>query len=146
MKKIAIAVAALTAGGLIYVIWRPESLLMFSWFDRLGIGSAIGSIRQFSDERFPLMRGWILNSLPHALWLFSGLLCLHTIWGRHEDSPLTFWCSVLVSIAVLSEIAQLGHLLPGTFDIGDLVGMVAACTLAYVVLNQPKRKERSVYK
>lgn len=141
MKKIGIAFAALAAGGMIYVIWRPKSLLMFSWFDTLGIGKPIAVIRLFTHDHFPTMPSWIVYSLPNALWLFSGLLCFHSVWDPTEHRPLILWCSLFVVIAFLWEIAQLAHLLPGAFDIGDIAGMIAACALCYIVVNQPNRKE-----
>ena len=35
--KVTIGIVALSVGGIIYILYRTDSLLMFSWFQKLGM-------------------------------------------------------------------------------------------------------------
>ena len=57
----------LLAGGLLYIAFRSEQLLMFEWFAWLGMSPALAVIRQTAQ---PLKSGlpcWVYLSLPNAL-------------------------------------------------------------------------------
>ena len=82
------------------------------------------------------------GTLAFGSWLFSDLVLLNAVWGHHAPGPFLFWSSALVGMAVLSEMGQKIGILPGTFDAGDLLGMLGACVAGYVVINRPKLKER----
>lgn len=38
----------LAIGGLIYVLWRSDSLLMFRWFEALGVAKLVAQLRVFA--------------------------------------------------------------------------------------------------
>lgn len=113
-------------GGLLYVAYRPPSLLMFRWFEAIGLGPAVASIRIAASELHPPPT-WAIGSLPYALWLLSGLLVLACIWrGSAGFAPLG-WMGLLVAIAVGGELGQWLGAVPGTFDPVDLAFVLAAC-------------------
>jgi len=120
------ALLAMLVGGLLYLLYRPTSLLMFRWFEALGLDSAVEQLRAVATQH-PRPPAWAINSLPHALWLLSGLLLFAWIWRGRAGSAASAWMGVLVAFAAGGEIGQWCGLVPGTFDPIDLALVVAAC-------------------
>lgn len=143
-KKLLLPLAAIALGGMIYLLYRPQSLLMFEWFEGIGAGGAIAFARKLAGPSFPFLSNWFVNSLPQALWLFGGILWLAGIWNRKEKFQVFFWCGILFLGTVLAEFAQLWKLLPGTFDITDLAGVVAGGAAAALVVKNQWEKESTV--
>lgn len=130
--KILIASASLLIGGLIYVIYRTENLLMFSWFSNLGLSENILFLRK-SFGGYALCP-WGKYNMPAALWLFAYLYIIDAIWSNYQLTKLYkifFWFMPILSI--LSEIFQLFHLLPGTFDILDMATYIMAIIIYFLI-------------
>lgn len=120
-----LAVACLFAGSLIYLLFRPTSLLMFHWADQLGVTELIVSLRKdvhFSDG----INAWVVYSLPFSLWLVSGLFFVNGVWGKSNTKGRIFWFWSIPVLSILSELAQNLRLLPGRFDPVDLVSIIIA--------------------
>ena len=111
-----VATVALLLGGSIYVAYRAETLLMFSWFP------VLKSFRAFLRQHIALdgWPEWFLYALPDGMWILSYLLVIGTIWDfRMKDCILLLL--LMPVIAISSEILQFFHLMHGTFDVYDLV-------------------------
>jgi len=142
MRKFVIALIALLAGGLIYVCWRSETLIMFTWFDTLGIAKPIEALRNTMSGFSHLLPGWFLFSLPNALWLFSGLVIFDAIWGPVTSFSKLLWLSILWFIAVGIEVGKVLRLLPGTFDPLDIALMLIASLCALKIIFTSRQVER----
>lgn len=103
-------------GGLIYIIWRSTSLLMFSWFDGFGLTSLINALRNISFA----VPGWVIYSLPSGLWIYSFSFILIYIWHDAKSKSKYLWMSLAPIIALGSELGQLIGVIPGTFDLADI--------------------------
>ena len=129
--KVMLSLVILLLGGLVYVIYRDKSLLMFNWFDSIGIGNEIDGLRRlFQGEG---IYGWVKYSLPDGLWLFSYMFIVDAIWDseRNAMSMLFLWGLPVVSI--LSECLQYFGLLPGVFDWMDMASYLLAITLFLII-------------
>jgi len=144
MKKGLVAIASITVGGVIYVGWRPESLRMFSWFETMGLEYPIMLARCVAQQCVPALPSWALYSLPQALWILGGLTGLSAIWSSQGSCPQMLWSIALISFAVLAEMGQFVHLLPGAFDVVDVGGIVAA-GLAGLSVFRPSTQEEEVH-
>lgn len=116
-----ISLFSMFIGGLIYLLWRPPTLLMFSWCKSVGIFEFIQQMRStlcFIKDYLP---AWFVYSLPQALWCFSGLCCIHAIWINKTQTHECFWLAITLALPILTEIMQLFHVISGTYDIVDLV-------------------------
>ena len=120
----------LLTGGLIYILFRADSLLMFRWFDKLGAGDFINSCRQHTVGQFTLPT-WVVYSLPDALWIFSFTSLMIAIWKGKFSIHSVFWVFIAPTIGLLSEIGQAFHFVRGTFDITDLTLILIASTLPF---------------
>lgn len=130
---ISLAAVSLVAGSAIYILFRPTSLLMFQWFNAIGLMGKIEALRNNPPIEAYRLPPWVIFSLPFALWVLSYMLCIETIWWRSRSHwrDLWFWCVAVVSI--VSEFCQLLGVLPGTFDLADLLAIGIAVTFGVAV-------------
>jgi hypothetical protein len=124
------AILLLAIGGLIYALWRSPSLLMFHWFDAGGIAPIIDRSRGYVHSIH--VATWIRYSLPDALWACSGVFLFSAIWAESASPVRYIWISIAPLLAIGGELAQFMHLIPGTFDVVDLLVCVflSAASLA----------------
>ena len=106
-------------GCLIYVLFRTDTLLYNKIFGNFF--SPIGSPKTFLQKI-------IIFSLPDGLWAMSYTMLIFHL--RNDKTFKTLIWSILIPvIGILSEIGQLYYLIPGTFDIIDLIMYIIAPTL-----------------
>ena len=131
VTKVMLSLLILLLGGLVYVIYRDKSLLMFDWFDAIGISNEIDGLRRlFQGEG---IYGWVKYSLPDGLWAFSYMFLVDAIWnGSRSKSSFIFIYSLPV-IALLSEFFQYFGLLPGVFDWMDVASYLFAIILFVII-------------
>lgn len=142
MKRLLIAVASLSVGALIYILWRSETLMMFIWFDRLYLANFIGSLRAGASDLSAALPTWVVFSLPNALWFFSGILAFDIMWGSGSSLAKVAWLSLFSTIAVGSEVGQAFRLFPGTFDWHDMALMIVGGFAALLFIVSGNRKGR----
>ena len=107
-------------GCLIYVLFRTDTLL---YNKLLGIFfTPIASANTF-------LQRIIVFSLPDGLWAMSYTMLIFHL--RKDKTVRTLiWSIIIPIVGILSEIGQLYYLIPGTFDIIDLIMYIVAPTLA----------------
>ena len=123
-------VLPLLSGGLIYILFRADSLLMFRWFDKLGATAFISFCRQHTVGQFSLPT-WFIYSLPDALWIFSFTRLMLAIWQDKFSVQSIFWILIAPTIGLLSEIGQAFDFVRGTFDLSDLTFILIASALPF---------------
>lgn len=128
----------------IYILFRPESLLMFRWANSLGVLPSIHSLREYSQGLKPIIPAWVIYSLPFALWTASYMLFVQAIWAGHKSISRAIWFWAVPVISLTAELCQYARLVPGTFDILDLLTIVfaAALVLAFIAFVQIQPQEK----
>lgn len=139
-KNTVIGIVSIILGGIIYVLWREQTLLMFKWFDSLGLTPAIILIRSLAVAYLSILPNWLCYSLPNALWFFGGVLLFSSIW-KNFFAERILWISIFVVIGIGCEIGQLAGVLPGTYDNTDIVLMLMFIPLAILIGNNQVIKE-----
>ncbi|MCR4768959.1 MAG: hypothetical protein K5874_01940 [Bacteroidaceae bacterium] len=129
--KATIGITALIVGGLLYVIFRSKSLLMFEWFRMIGLSDMVENLRT-KNSGFNLYE-WVKDSLPAGLWLFSYLFVIDSLWGYDKNLVYYLFLSVLPAIAICSEFMQFSGMLSGTFDYMDLISYMAAILIFILI-------------
>lgn len=124
--KAILATLALLIGGAIYVLWRGKSLLMFTWFDALGMGRFVEALREYAGPYSQVFPHWVYFSLPQALWLFGGIVFFHCIWRNGAFLNKLLWITVFAVTAFGFELGQYLHLVPGYFDLSDMLLLIVA--------------------
>ena len=129
------------AGGMIYLMFRSESLVMFRWCEELHIKEYVDSLRM--PFTLPQL---IIYSLPDGLWLCSYVLFVSTIWSfdLKQGWPYVF---SLPAIAIGSELAQAFDWMRGTFDWMDLtcyvLGLLSGCVIVKYLKLRDNEKEKN---
>lgn len=121
------------SGGLIYVLFRQDSLKMFSWFESVNLSNSISEMRLFTLPLSIYLPDWFLYSLPDGLWLFSYVSFLLVVWGNVISKHNIHWVILVPLIAIFSELGQLIKVIPGTFDVVDLCSYVLGAVLPILI-------------
>lgn len=134
MRRMLAAITAMFLGGMLYILFRSESLAMFKWFAAMGIKEEVQASRLMAQPHLSNLPQWVYLSLPQALWYFSGLLAFECIWGTSPGTrrQRLAWMLIFSVLAFFLEAGQIIHVVPGNFDPLDLglllvvLGIVAA--------------------
>lgn len=118
-------------GGLIYLLFRNNGLLMFSWFGHLGLTPIIQSLRYSTLELKQFLPKWVVYSVPDFLWTYSLTAFMVIVWNNKLSSNNFFWILAAPLISIIFELGQLFGFIRGTFDLTDLLFILLA---AYIPL------------
>lgn len=135
-----LAIVALTVGGGIYILYRPETLLMFRWTDALHLNRFVENIRQLMSIYTP--SDFIKYSLPDGLWSIAYFLIMLSIWGKIGKESVA-WLCLMPIFALVSEFMQLTPLIPGRFDVLDVVcySVPLIMLIAIIIIKKCTRKK-----
>lgn len=109
--------------------------LILYWGFRKGlIINKLIDIKLFRNDfsGFPLP-DWCIYSLPDALWMFSLILLIITLWDFNFNKYCIIWISISYLTGIMFEILQKTTLIKGTFDYKDLVFMTIASILPILI-------------
>jgi len=121
-------------GGCVYTIFREKSLLMFKWFNLLGISKQIDYLRvYFSEINIP---NWILFNYPDGVWIYSFVSLMLIVWENEESSLKKFWYMIVPILGICAEIGQYINIVPGTFDILDLFFCLIGTILPFILISR----------
>jgi|SRR5690554_48677 len=134
MKKIALGLTPTFLGGLIYLVYRNDSLEMFNWFEQINLGSFVNFLRTNEFLQNLSLPAWVKYSLPNALWLFSFTYLLLLIWNFKINKQSILWVFIAPVIGVAFEVGQFFKLVSGTFDINDLFLLTLAAILPFSLM------------
>ncbi|MBQ9229873.1 MAG: hypothetical protein IJ190_01700 [Prevotella sp.] len=118
-RQIPLGLLLLVVGGMIYVSFRPTSLLLFHSLDFLGLSAGVDAWRDLVSEWRP--HEFIVYSLPGGLWAAAYILLTHGLLAYKPALPRVCIASLIPLTGIGSELLQRWGLLPGTFDIADLL-------------------------
>ena len=127
-------VSPLILGGMIYIVYRPTTLMMFGWIDFVGMSDLVAEIRivapHFSNNFFSDL---VIFSLPHGIWVYSLTWSYLLIWGSKKSIEVTVWVFSGIITGVGGEIGQLVGFIGGTYDATDVIVCVL-CGIIPIIL------------
>jgi hypothetical protein len=115
-------IAPLAIGVLVYVAFRAPNVRVVTWFPR-GVVAWLHAL-----VAHVAMPAFVAGSLPDLAWAFAFGAALALVWDGASLREKTPWLVAGGLLAVGVELGQAVHVVPGTFDIVDLV----AITLGYL--------------
>ena len=124
-------------GGIIYIIFRDKNLIMFKWFNKIGILDFIDYLRYLFSNLI-LLPNWIKFNLPDGIWTYSLTSLMLIIWYRETEN---FWFLYLFIpiLGLMFELGQLMKIIPGTYDNIDIAFVLIATISPYFfILNNKK--------
>ena len=128
----------LLLGGLVYISFRQDTLKMFRWFDSINLSAVISELRLLTLPLSDHLPNWFLYSLPDGLWICSYLSVLLVVWDNVISKHNIHWLLLVPMIAIFSEIGQLFKIVPGTFDILDLIFYLGGTVLPILIFTNSK--------
>ena len=123
-------------GGSIYTLWRKPSLLLFNWYEWLGLSNLVGKLRHQMAFAQSYLPDWVLFSLPDACWAYALTAFMILIWQETKVGwykPI--WASSGLLLGVGSELLQWIGFIQGTFDLTDLIGCALAPLISWLLIN-----------
>lgn len=123
-------------GGFIYILFRPKTLLMFCWFDAIGMNGYINRLRD--SVTHITLNQTTLYCIPNGLWIASYILMVNAIVSKQNKNNLLFWSFLLPTLAVLFELLQIVNLIPGVFDVFDLICYIIPLFIYLIYLKYEK--------
>lgn len=136
MAVMAAGVVLLFLGGMLYVLYRPQSLLLFRVADGMGLTDAIGGWRHAAAPFAPAE--FVVYNLPAGLWALSYVLIVGTLAQGLPSVKRWVAVAFVPLVGVVSELMQAARLLPGIFDWIDLALYAAPLALYavyYIIIN-----------
>ena len=112
----------LLGGSFLYIIFRPDVLFL------LPFENAIDEIPPFEIQH-GIVAYTIIYNLPDALWYAAILFLQKNPWKTKWN-----WIAVFtVSLPFIHELCQLTGVLPGTFDLADLLFYIITLTIFLII-------------
>jgi hypothetical protein len=136
--KIFIGILPVFLGGLIYLTYRVDSLLMFNWFKIIGLTDLVNFLRTDNILQNLTIPNWVKFSLPDALWLFSFTYIILLLWDFKITRQSAFWIFIAPTVGLFSEIGQLIGIISGTFDKVDLLLLILSTALPFYSVSNLK--------
>jgi len=124
------SIISLISGTVVYPLFRGPNLLVWSLFPK----------PEFWDEfRIPLKdKGFLLSlfvdSGPDCLWFLSGVLALRGVW-LFEQKTMAIYTAFFYIVAASYNAGQYFGIIPGTFDIFDLLTMSGVALIEGIIFN-----------
>ena len=117
--QILAGVILLVAGGLIYTLFRPTTLLGFRLTDAIGLSPLINNWRTALATQQPAT--FIVYCLPNGLWSAAFILIMDRLFAHQTLRQRLCWAAVIPGIGIAAELLQEVGIVPGTFDWLDIL-------------------------
>lgn len=106
--------------GMIYVLARPTSIILFSWLNEVGLEDFIFNIRSVINANH-YINDWFLYNSPALFWSFSFTCFLGVIWSFNFDFESIGLFLIPMCLGIITEVLQEIGVIKGTFDIVDII-------------------------
>lgn len=132
--RLSLSILALISGGFVYAVFRTDNAFMFNWFGKVGVSGFIYNLRETLGD-FSIYY-WVKYNLPAALWLLAYLFAIASIWSNYKETTcFKFFIWLMPFMALMTEVLQLMGIIPGTFDISDILSYFIVTTL-FLAINK----------
>ncbi|MGE7665811.1 hypothetical protein ACQKMN_08815 [Ureibacillus composti] len=125
-------------GGLIYTLFRVDTLLIFKVYEVLQVDVFIKRLRE--NTMFWGIPNFVKYSLPDGLWVYAFTYYIASIWkfDESENKAKYIFMSIPLICGLGGELIQLFYQKVGTFDLQDLVISLIAYIAGYIAVKKSK--------
>ena len=129
-------------GGMIYVLWRPDTIRFLGWFDLIGIDFPLAIIRGYSMLVYAHIPEWIIFSLPNGFWAFSYAFTITFIWWGSDSLAGYMWLGSIPVVSLGYETMQYAGVIQGVFCYQDLFFCTTGAVVGLIAgANSKKRRK-----
>ena len=136
-RKTILGVVLVLIGGMGYLLFRPTRLLIYQLASRAGMEPLLRQWREHTMQWD--MPEWVVYCLPDGLWSAGYVLIVSGLFRPHPLKWLV--AGIIPLVGALSELAQWMGMLPGRFDVVDIVCYLLPYALYLALSGQEDRKE-----
>jgi hypothetical protein len=131
------SIVVILNGITIYVFFRDtNNILLFHYFPKLSFINII----YFPINANPVLSNMFIFNLPYGLWCLSGLLFVRAVWLTNTKWGNIY--SIVFTIILMSYVfLKLPKLIPGTFDVLDLLFIGFFAFLESIIFNMFIRRK-----
>lgn len=122
----------LFAGGVIYLLWRPDSIILFRWIEWLGVYDHLQVAR--SAVRGVKLPYWLLYNYPNGAWTYAFTATLALIWADARPAKKVIYLLIPLFSGLLLEWGQFLSIYPGTYCRGDVIAHFVGAFWGYMVI------------
>jgi len=127
-------------GATIYILWRKDTLLVFSWIQSIGFSEWVDQMRMWSQGILPWIPEVLLYSFPDGCWTYSYTAAMQLVWRSSTDIAGSVWILGGIAAALCAEFGQKLGIVPGAFDWIDILAyIVSFCFATYFVKDRTCR-------
>lgn len=124
----------LIVGGVIYLFIHPSIFFLHAIATKLQIIESVYIIREAALPFYSNLPSIIVYNLPDGLWVYSFTSAILFVWNYQLNRWSIPFCLLPVFIGIGSEIGQFINLIPGTFDILDVIFYLFGFLLSVTIL------------
>lgn len=117
-------------GSLIYIVFRKNNIIFIEWLQNKILYQTDLSI---SLVKYIELHEIIIYSLPDGLWTFSLINLVLIIWNYKINRYSFLWIIVAILLSIVFELVQLTSYVKGTFDYIDLLFIIIAIFLSFII-------------
>lgn len=129
----------LIAGGVIYLFIRPSYFVLHAIANKLQIIEPVYIIREAAIPFYTNLPNIIVYNLPDGLWIYSFTSAILFVWNYQLNRWSIPFCLLPLFIGIGSEIGQFINLIPGTFDILDIIFYLFGFLLSITILTNQEQ-------
>lgn len=139
-KQIVLGVVGpLILGGILYLLFRPMTIIPFSLTGQHKFQESIEVLRNSSLVIPMRIPPWVIYNLPDGLWSFAFTTAMLQHWKNKIDSVSIFWIVLTPVVGISIECFQKLNLIKGTFDIADIISVLIGFFLSIsIFIRNPK--------
>ena len=132
-------------GGLIYTLFRVDTLLVFKMYEFLQVDGFIDYVRSYT--MLWEIPDFVKYSLPDGLWVYAFTYFVVSLWKFDESKGKEKYIFMIIPLlcGVGGELLQLYFKSIGTFDFHDLIISLLAYIAGYISVSQSKNKGETKY-
>jgi hypothetical protein len=125
-------VLPLVIGLALYMAWRSKEVHVVGFMTRLAPRGA-RAVQGAGASRVPAL---LMGSLPDALWAWAFGATMALVWHGAPWREKRAWLGAGALVALFAEVGQAVHVVPGTYDVADLVAIAAGYVLGAVLASR----------
>lgn len=126
-----LSLVCIAAGGLIYLVFRTRTLVMFHFIPN-DLIMKLNHLYEYSCANFQIPN-FIIYNLPTSLWTTSYIILMQLILENNVGLNRFLWIYLLPMLLCFTEIFQLFSFIPGTFDILDVCSYIVPMIISLLI-------------
>jgi hypothetical protein len=129
---------------MIYILWRKESLNVFSWLRAVGLGPLVLALRESLQDLGARLPDAVRYSFPDAAWIYAATSYQGFIWRGGSVRGFWSWMLIAPLLGIGGELGQALGIVPGTFCQSDFALGIAASVAAIWILLKFRSKSLEI--